>query len=181
VQLRDWMLVFLSLLLAFTLALAAPHFDYRYQLVMNEASAIRTTYLRAKGLPEPYQSHIAGSLKSYIDARLEFFSAGLDQSRINAAVASTKKVQDQIWSESARLAQTNPTPVTKGFIDSLTERPCSENQQDCEGKLPVVHPLAWLRSLVGSSRLRDALLHGCWRFFCLEPLTSVGLNGFINV
>src|SRR6516162_6587649 len=43
----------LTFMLAFTFWIAASHFDAARQALLNEASAIKTTYLRADFLPEP--------------------------------------------------------------------------------------------------------------------------------
>src|SRR5512135_1488179 len=48
------MLGLLALLLAFTFSLAASRFDTRRSLVLDEANAIGTTWLRAGLLAEPY-------------------------------------------------------------------------------------------------------------------------------
>lgn len=156
-QLRDWIRIFLTILLGFTLALASPHFDYRFQLVINEANAIHTTYLRAKTLPEPYQSNLGNALKRYIDARLEFLSSGFDQQRMDAAMASTKQIQDQIWSEYSRLAQTDRSPVSAGFMEGLSEMTALEGKKTAalDYRVPVV---VWVLVLVVS--LLTALISG---------------------
>jgi hypothetical protein len=62
----------LALLLGFTFSMALNPFDQRKQLVVQEANAIGTTYLRSGLLPEPDRSAVAGLLRSYVDARLDF-------------------------------------------------------------------------------------------------------------
>ena len=47
-----------ALLLGFTYAMSEGRFETRKQLVVEEANAIGTTYLRAKALPEPRSSQI---------------------------------------------------------------------------------------------------------------------------
>ena len=148
-HLRDWILIFLSLLLGFTLALAAPHFEYRSQLVINEASAIRTTYLRTQTLPEPYRTNLGNALERYIDARLEALSSGGAQQRIEAARASTKQIQDEMWSEYTRLTQTDRSSVTAGFMESLTELTVLEGKESAalDYRVPVV---VWVLVLFAS-------------------------------
>jgi hypothetical protein len=51
-------LTLLALLLGFTYAMSAGRFEARRQLVVEEANAIGTTYLRARTLPEPRSSQI---------------------------------------------------------------------------------------------------------------------------
>ncbi len=53
----------LALLMAFTFAMAVSRFDVRKQLVLNEANAIGSTYLRARLLPAPHKTEIADLLR----------------------------------------------------------------------------------------------------------------------
>ena len=67
----------LALLMAFTFAMAVSRFDVRKQLVLNEANAIGSTYLRARLLPAPHKTDIADLLRRYADVRLDFYRADL--------------------------------------------------------------------------------------------------------
>ena len=67
----------LALLMAFTFAMAVFRFDVRKQLVLNEANAIGSTYLRARLLPAPHKTEIADLLRRYADVRLDFYRADL--------------------------------------------------------------------------------------------------------
>ena len=49
------LVVLLSLLLSFTLTMAVSRYDHRRELIVREADAIGTTYLRAATLGQPYQ------------------------------------------------------------------------------------------------------------------------------
>jgi hypothetical protein len=62
----------LALLLGFTFAMAMSRFDIRKQLVLDEANAIGTTYLRTQLLPEPQRQELAELLRRYVRVRLEF-------------------------------------------------------------------------------------------------------------
>src|SRR5262245_43324784 len=64
-------LALLAFLLAFTFGLAASRFDVRRGLVVDEANAIGTTYLRAALLPEPHRTAVRKLLRNYADVRLE--------------------------------------------------------------------------------------------------------------
>ena len=55
----------LALLLGSTYAMSEGRFETRRQLVIDEANAIGTTYLRAKTLPEPRSSEIQELLRQY--------------------------------------------------------------------------------------------------------------------
>src|ERR1044072_407818 len=65
----------LAFILAFTFGLAASRFDNRRQVLLDEANAIGTTYLRAGMVPESGEQ-IRGLLRDYVDARLEAIQPG---------------------------------------------------------------------------------------------------------
>ena len=58
--------------------MAQSRFALRQGLVVEEANDIGTTYLRSRQLPEPNKTEIANLLRQYVDARLDFFRAGVD-------------------------------------------------------------------------------------------------------
>ena len=55
----------LAFLLAFTFGMAATRFDTRKQIVLQEANAIGTTYLRVDFLPEQFQEEARQLLREY--------------------------------------------------------------------------------------------------------------------
>src|SRR5262245_50288384 len=61
----------LAFMLAFTFGMAGSRFEARRQVVLTEANAIGTTYLRAGLLPEPMRTEVQGLLRQYVDTRLE--------------------------------------------------------------------------------------------------------------
>src|SRR5580765_2907353 len=65
----------LALLLAFTFSLAVDRFDARRALVLEDAKAIGTTYLRAQLLTEPYRARMSDLLIRYTDNRIALASA----------------------------------------------------------------------------------------------------------
>ena len=112
----------LALLLAFTLSMAISRYDTRRQLVLDEANAIGTTYLRAKLLPPPYATDTANLLRHYVANRLEFFAAGIDQARIQAVDDQATQLQKQLWAVAiAASAQDNRSVSTGLFVQSLND------------------------------------------------------------
>ena len=112
----------LALLLGFTFAMAMSRFDVRKQLVLDEANAIGTTYLRTQLLPEPQRREFADLLRRYVQLRLEFYQAGTDEKKLDAASLATTRLQTQLWSTAAALGEKEPRAVTIGlFLQSLNE------------------------------------------------------------
>jgi hypothetical protein len=104
-------------MLAFTCGMAESRYDAKRLLVIDEANAIRTTYLRAGFLPEPQRSKIRGLLREYVTVRAE----GAKTGKVSAAIARSEELQDWIWAETAALAEKNPSPMAGLFIQSLNE------------------------------------------------------------
>jgi hypothetical protein len=65
------MLGLLGLLLGFSFAGAASRFIDRQDLIVQEANAIGTAYLRADVIPEPHASELRQGLADYVAHRLE--------------------------------------------------------------------------------------------------------------
>ncbi|MEI6915808.1 MAG: hypothetical protein WCL39_11800 [Armatimonadota bacterium] len=115
-------LTLLALLLGFTYSMSEARFETRRQLVVEEANAIGTTYLRAKTLADPQNSEIQALLRQYAALRVHISQDMGENPRTIAAVdRQTKRLQDMIWSRGAVLARENPDPVITLFLNSLNE------------------------------------------------------------
>ncbi|CAN7466760.1 hypothetical protein LJR219_003119 [Phenylobacterium sp. LjRoot219] len=66
----------LALLMGFTFSLAVDRFETRRALVVEEANAIGTAYLRAQFLEEPHRTRMSRLLLRYTDNRLALAKAG---------------------------------------------------------------------------------------------------------
>jgi hypothetical protein len=112
----------LALLLAFTFSMALSRYDARKQLVLAEANAIGTASLRAQLLPPPYDKEIANLLRQYVDVRLEFYGADLDESGLREAGEKTERLHQQIWSYAISLsARDERAGSIRLFIESINE------------------------------------------------------------
>lgn len=108
----------LAFLLAFTFGIAASKFDERRGLVVDEANAIGTTYLRAGYLVEPHQTQIKHLLKEYVSVRLN----ALKPEKLAQGLKKAEELQDQLWQQAVDVAEKNPNSVMVGlFIHSLNE------------------------------------------------------------
>jgi len=107
----------LAFILAFTFGLAAARFDARRQVLLDEANAIGTTYLRAGTLPE-HGEQIRTLLRDYVTARLEAVQSG----NIEEGINRSESIQQQLWSHAEAVAGKNPNSIVVGlFVQSLNE------------------------------------------------------------
>src|SRR4051812_12386856 len=90
------MIGLLALLLGFTFALAIDRFDTRRTLVLEEANAIGTTWLRAQILDEPDRARLSRLLQGYTDNRIRVASEP-DRARRMALLAISERYQHELW------------------------------------------------------------------------------------
>jgi len=111
------MLGLLAFMLAFTFGMAASRFDTRKQLVLEEANAIGTTYLRTAMLPDK-REEIRALLRSYVDNRLE----AVRSDRVANEIVKSEEIQGQLWSAATAVALQHPNSIIVGlFVQSLNE------------------------------------------------------------
>jgi hypothetical protein len=111
----------LALLLGFTFAMVVQRYDLRRDLVVEEANAIGTTFLRASFLPEPHRGEVQGLLRRYIDTRLDFYRAGEDETKLSAAETASAAIQRQLWIHATLAGELSATPLVATFVTSLNE------------------------------------------------------------
>jgi hypothetical protein len=107
----------LAFILAFTFGLAANRFDTRRQLLLDEANAIGTTYLRAGMLPER-GPQVRDRLRAYVAARLEAVNPG----KIAEGIQHSEDIQQRLWTEAETVGNTNQNSIVVGlFVQSLNQ------------------------------------------------------------
>jgi hypothetical protein len=107
----------LAFMLAFTFGLAATRYDTRRQVLLDEANAIGTTYLRAGMLPARRED-IRALLRDYVEIRLEAVRSG----QIAEGIHRSERLQDQLWAQAVAVGEHNPTSIVVGlFVQSLNE------------------------------------------------------------
>ena len=112
----------LGLLLGFTLSMAVTRYDARRTVIVEEANAIGTLWLRAGLLEEPLESTLRGALRDYTQARIDFTRVNADLGRLRAARERSAKLEGVIWSvvEQANRPGTSPA-VLSSLIASANE------------------------------------------------------------
>jgi hypothetical protein len=112
----------LAFLLAFTFGMAGSKQDARKKLVLEEANAIGTAYLRAQILPEPYSSKIKGLLQEYVDVRLKGAQSIKSIDQVKQAITRSEELHNELWALSVSLAKENSGSIFAGlFVDSLNK------------------------------------------------------------
>jgi hypothetical protein len=113
----------MGLMIAFTFSGAASRFDARRDLIIRETTAIGTAYLRIDLMPAAAQPQLRADFKSYLDARLAFYShLPTDLNLAKQDVARYTALQDAIWSEAVAGSTTGIEPASRSLVlSSLNE------------------------------------------------------------
>jgi hypothetical protein len=110
-------LALLGFLLAFVTSIALGNFNQRRQLVVSEANAIGTTYLRAGYLADPYGVQSQKLLREYVGLRLK----ALDPAATASAIARSEQIHDELWLIGEEVAKEDFGPLTSLYLSSLNE------------------------------------------------------------
>jgi hypothetical protein len=128
----------LAFMLAFTFQIVANRYDTRKELLLNEVTNIRTSYLRAGLIPEPFRSDTRKLLVEYVDLRVQL--AG-DQSKIGFAMSQSQQILDQFWKFSEKLGEIDRSSENYSlFISSVNDLVDNYNQRitmTLEYRIPV--------------------------------------------
>lgn len=146
----------LGLLVAFTFSGAATRFDERRKLIIEEANAIGTAYLRIDLLPPAVQPELRANFRTYLDARLAVYRVLPDLAASNVELARATRLQQEIWARTVAAAAGSqaPTmlllPALNAMIDITTTRTMATQ----------MHPPRIIFALLFALALLSALLAG---------------------
>jgi len=98
------------------MSMAVTRFEVRKQLVLEEANAIGTSYLRTQLLPGPESTAIANLLREYIVVRLQYADVGDDLDRLQATRERAARLQNEFWTRAVAYGQKDPSPVKVGLL-----------------------------------------------------------------
>jgi hypothetical protein len=107
-----------GLLLAFTFSGAAGRFDDRRALVVQEANAIGTAWLRVDLLPPAAQAEVRPLYREYVESRLAAYRAVPDMAAVQAAVDRANALQARIWKGSMAAARADGNPGVISMVAS---------------------------------------------------------------
>lgn len=109
----------MALLLGFTFSLAIDRYDTRRAMVLEEANAIGTAYLRTQFLPPEYAAAAGKAMTEYTQNRVDLANARYPKERDPLAKESTR-LQDEIWTISAAGVRDMPSqPLASSYIGAV--------------------------------------------------------------
>jgi hypothetical protein len=169
----------MGLMIAFTFSGAAQRYELRRQLVVDEANAIGTSYLRIDLLPAARQAALRHKYRQYLESRIAIYQPGMNTS--HEAIAN--KLQQEIWAGTvAALAEAPPqatiiiVPALNEMIDVTTRRSIAALTHTPKLIMAMLLTLGLVCSLlagyvIGSSHTRHAGFH--WLAFAFMMTITI--------
>jgi hypothetical protein len=109
-----------GLLLAFGLAMAVGRYETRRAAVVEDATAIETTYLRAQTLAEPLRTDSLERLKAYTDTSLRLSASVPGSDDAHRADRDGLRLQRELWGFAGRALDDAPRDsAPRLYADSL--------------------------------------------------------------
>ncbi|HEX6847184.1 MAG TPA: hypothetical protein VF144_09410 [Chitinophagaceae bacterium] len=117
----------LAFMLAITFQITANRYDARKELLLEEVTNIRSTFLRAGLIPEPYRSNTKRFLVEYVDRRVDFAN---DIAKLEAGLTRSQQILDSLWNYTEALAeQDRSSEVYALYTTSVNDMVNSYNQR----------------------------------------------------
>jgi hypothetical protein len=108
----------LAFLLAFTFGLAANLFQAKREVLLDEANAIGTTWLRAGFLSAPDRDAARALLREYVDIRLEAVETGMVQD----AIKRSEEIHNELWAQATAAMNDEPRSIAAGlYVETLND------------------------------------------------------------
>jgi len=112
----------LGLILAFTFGGVVSRLDHRRQLIVEEANAIETAYLRLSILASPAGDALRVQLKDYLDSRIGAYALLPDTKAALVELARGNRMQKEIWENAVEAAKmASPQPVAVLLLPALNQ------------------------------------------------------------
>jgi hypothetical protein len=106
----------LGLMIAFTFSAAASRFDARRALVIEEANAVGTAWLRLDVLPAPAQPGLRDLFRRYVDTRIEVYRKLPDVPAARAELRRSNALQGEIWARAVAACREAPSPAVCSLV-----------------------------------------------------------------
>lgn len=106
----------LALLLGFSFAMSGSRFEVRKQVVLDEANALGTAYLRSQLLPQPQRAEAADKVRKYVSIRIKGYHTGATHDELRATDRELVQLQGQIWTLASEAVERDPKAVGPGMF-----------------------------------------------------------------
>lgn len=171
----------LAFIIGFTFSIAINRYDERRNLVLAEANAIGTSWLRAGLAPEPMRTEMRQSLVRYTDSRIGLFNVGETPKELLRLQAASQAERVTLWDVTARAARAiEPQPLATSLVQTVNETIDLSQSRYTTYVVRIPRPVLFF--VIGFAILTAALsgfVRGGRRHFLLSVLTYVMMASVI--
>jgi hypothetical protein len=150
----------LAFMLTFTFGMAAARFEERRQLVLEEANAIGTAYLRTDFLDDSPRTKMRDLLRDYVSLHVDL---NKHPNRINDDIRQADQLLDSIWQVGADAAKTKQTPIMALLISAVNEVIDLKEKRTIAGLHAHVPGTVWLTLILVSAAAMYGMGYYCGR------------------
>lgn len=113
------MLGLIAFLMAFSIGIVIGQQNDRKVMVVTEANAVGTAYLRAGFLDGPDLSETRNLLREYVEVRL---AAAADPTQLESAITRSEEIQGELWSTvEENVRQGKESDIMALYVESINE------------------------------------------------------------
>jgi len=171
----------MGLLLAFTFNDAQNRWEHRRQLVIQEANAISTAYLRLDLLSPAAQPPLRKSFRDYLEARIAVYEAVPDLAKASRELEQAKQFQREIWSRAEEAVRAEPwtpaavllIPALNAMIDVSTERTIMANAHSPSIIFLLLLAMALFSAAVAGYGMSRSPSHNRFHWFSFALIISI--------
>lgn len=150
-----------ALLLGFSFSMTVQRYDQRREIVLKEANALGTLWLRAGLIPEPQRGALRDALRTYVDARIERFDKSYDPETAERTGTEMTRQLNAVWAAVESAADKSPDLTRNALLV-----PAANEVIDLDGtrRWAAGNALPWpVLMLLGAATLISSLLigHSC--------------------
>jgi len=149
----------LGLIIAFSFSGALSRFDARRALVVEEANAVGTAYVRLDLVPASAQPKLKETFRKYLDARIETYRLLPDIVAAKASLARSEQLQGEIWSQAIAAVRAPGSPIAAELL-VLPALNDVFNITTVRSGATMIHPPVIIYAMLIGLALAAALLAG---------------------
>jgi len=139
----------LAFMLAFTFQIVDNRYNSRKELLLNEVTTIRTSFLRAGLIPEPYRSNSRKLLIEYTNLRASIVDE-ITPEKVEHLKVRSQAILDSLWSYSEAIGvqdrSSESYSLYMGSINDLVEIYNQRVTLTFEYRIPV--PILWVLFII---------------------------------
>lgn len=112
----------LGLLLAFNFSIAQSRFDARQQILVREADAIGTAYLRCSVLADEERKVCQERFRRYVALRISTYAAygrAGGEDVVSRSLSEAERLQDGLWQVVSQAVRASPDPARVSLMSAL--------------------------------------------------------------